>query len=121
MRHVVNFSPKFAPLVESSAKRQTIRKLRKRPIKPGDTLRLYTGMRTKACRLLGEAVCADVASVSIYDELHGLRLRGCIVDTREEFAAADGFASYAEMLAWFERTHGLPFAGVVIRWSEIRR
>ena len=116
-RHVINFSPQFAPLVESGAKRQTIRKLRKRPIRVGDTLRLYVGMRTKACRLLGEAVCGSVECVVFG---HGRGSHPTARQDQEAFARTDGFESYAEMLAWFERTHGLPFEGVVIRWGYLR-
>ena len=31
-------------------------------------------------------------------------------------AKADGFGSWEEMLDWFEKTHGLPFEGLLIRW-----
>lgn len=35
---------------------------------------------------------------------------------REEFARKDGFESWAEMVEWFETTHGLPFQGVLFTW-----
>ena len=43
--------------MESGAKPCTIRAPRKRPIHVGDTLYLYTGMRTKACRRLCTVTC----------------------------------------------------------------
>lgn len=35
------------------------------------------------------------------------------------FATADGFAGPAEMRAFFEQRHGLPFLGIVIHWSAL--
>lgn len=121
----LSFMSRFAPLVESGQKRQTIRKVRKRPIKVGDTLYLYTGMRTKKCRKLGEVVCSEVFGIEI-DE-YGCLWRDCkdhtdslrVVYAPElgYIAHDDGFRSYEEMRAWFEKIHGLPFSGVLIRWD----
>lgn len=48
-----NFQKQFAPLVESGQKRQTIRAIgKRRHARPGESLQLYTGQRTKACRKL---------------------------------------------------------------------
>jgi hypothetical protein len=38
------------------------------------------------------------------------------VASEEEIAKRDGFSSTVEMAEWFDRTHGLPFEGLVIRW-----
>lgn len=115
----LNFQARFAPLVESGEKRQTIRAMRKdgRDPKPGDTLYLYTGMRTKACWKFGEARCKSVERIQI-------RVANIAVGDRpgstgsqcDAVAVADGFADFGEMLAWFEKTHGLPFEGLLIRW-----
>lgn len=35
----------------------------------------------------------------------------------ERFAKADGFASWDEMREWFDKTHGLPFRGILIKWD----
>lgn len=51
----------FIDKIMSGEKCQTIRPMRKRPIKPGDKLYLYTGMRHKNCQKLGEAVCVTVS------------------------------------------------------------
>ena len=101
-------------------KRQTIRALRKVPIKPGDVLHLFTGMRTKGCHRLGKAKCKSRKAVLIQDR-HGttdVRLSGSPLglDKAQAFARSDGFASLLDLRRWFERVHGLPFRGVVIRW-----
>ncbi len=115
----LNFQAQFADSVEKGWKRQTVRANRKRPIRVGDRLRLFTGMRTKACRFLREERCLLPIPVTIEaEESVGLRLDGYWqgAASRESFARADGFPNYADMVAWFKQTHGLPFEGVVIYW-----
>ena len=118
----INFSAEFADRVQSGEKQQTIRRLRKRPIKAGDTLILYTGQRTKACRKLGEGVCNRVINVTIgrkiltWGRQPKLRVKGGLV-TSTALAQADGFESYAAMADWFDNRYGLPFEGVVIQWT----
>lgn len=100
-------------------KTQTVRAFRKdgRDPKVGDTLYLYTGMRTKRCRMLGEVTCTSTDFIDI-DE------RSIVVGNRElgsyeaeEMAKADGFKNWAAMEYWFQKTHGLPFEGLLIRWD----
>ena len=126
----LNFQNQFADAVQDGIKRQSVRAHRKdgRPIaKRGDELKLYTGMRSKACRLLGIARVICVVPVTI--EATGMKLNGRYVpssiltrdqieQTDNEFAQADGFANFMEMSAWFDKTHGLPFDGVVINWDN---
>lgn len=47
----LNFS-KFIAAVEDGSKPLTIRDIRKNPIRPGDVLYMFTGMRTRQCRKL---------------------------------------------------------------------
>jgi hypothetical protein len=77
----INFSEQFAERVKSGDKRQTIRRSKK--CGPGDTLQLYTGQRTKACRKLRDAVCKDVTYV-------GLTARGVTLVVQCFFGAAPG-------------------------------
>lgn len=55
----------FTDKILSGEKSQTIRPQRKIPIKHGDKLYLYTGMRRKGCKKLGEAVCSKVIPVTL--------------------------------------------------------
>lgn len=123
------FKPRFAALVESGAKSQTVRPMPKRMPKVGDrlSLRCWRGLpyRSKQ-RVLREATIVGVERVSIYashmwhETCDGLLPDGLTVTHRgslDDFAKADGFADYAEMLAWFEAEHSLPFQGVAIYWS----
>ena len=35
-------------------------------------------------------------------------------------ARADGFDKWGELADWFEKTHGLPFQGLLIRWEGLQ-
>ena len=112
-----NFSV-FLDKVENRTKRRTIRKTRR--CKVGDKIQLYTGMRTRKCRKLVEddPTCTLTIAISIYDE-NNLHCEGHRQsdETREGFAKADGFNSFAEMAAWFDNKYGLPFNGYVHQWD----
>ena len=115
----LNFQKQFASAVELGQKSQTIRAPRKRPFQVGDTLYLYTGMRTKVCRKLGEVKCTGVWSIRI--ERNNL-----IVDdvpykkgARNMVATQDGFDNFEGMADWFLKTHGLPFDGTLIQWVPV--
>lgn len=141
----LNFQKQFAPAVESGEKQQTIRAYRKdgRDVKVGDKLYLYYGMRTKQCRKLGEAHCISVSrlrllgrhvatgNVNLLYGNPGKRSgidRFCVASSNDHgnsrrrfnrFAKADGFSSADEMVEWFDKTHGLPFEGLLIKWGKL--
>lgn len=118
-----NFQKQFAPLVESGQKRQTIRAIgKRRHARPGESLQLYTGQRTKACRKLisPDPVCLYAAKIEMTVERGFLEsyLDGSLLDAEdmEEIARADGFDDAPHMVGWFADTHGLPFEGILIKW-----
>lgn len=112
---LLNYQKRFAALVESGVKRQTIRAKRKHPAKPGQTLYHYTGLRTKACRKLREDVCTEVQDLILFR--NALALDNILYDGGfDKFARNDGFKNWDEMRDWFEKTHGFPFEGDLIKW-----
>lgn len=124
-----NFQKQFWSDVIHGRKRQTIRAERKDKWVPkvGSTAFLYGGMRTKACRKLGEAEVVEVTPVSISASGHvtcrdvQMRDNESSEDRRSKghrFAEADGFRSFTAMVDWFAKNHGLPFKGHLIRWSS---
>lgn len=123
----INFQTRFADDVQLGIKRQTIR--RRARCKPGDSIQLFTGMRTKSCRKLGEAICHRVRSVRICDTVVWLDGKQLYVgDARHDdlrncdndFARLDGFPGFMEMAEWFRDRYGkLPFDGFVIEWTLI--
>jgi len=119
----LNFSKQFADAVASGKKTQTIRKHRKdRPIKAGDTLYLYTGMRTKDCRKLEEVICTRISHIVLTEQdiSLGNTLGGVFCSKSEcrAFARDDGFDSLDDFRAWFRDHYSLPFYGVVIGWDK---
>lgn len=115
---LLGFKKQFAPLIESGAKRQTIRAKRKDGKNPhiGERLHLYTGLRTKSCRKLGEATCINVQEIAIFAA--GIVLSGVWLSTNDQecLARADGFDDFGKMSDFFEKEHGLPFWGLLIEW-----
>ncbi len=118
----LNFQARFADAVEARVKRHTVRLERKRPIQPGDTLHLYTGMRTKACRRLGPPeTCTENRPIVVEADpqagftvtMDGRRLGRAEASA---FAQADGLASAHELYEWVRDHYGLPFRGVVHYW-----
>ncbi len=113
----LNFKSQFAAAVESGAKQQTIRASRKHPIKVGDTLHLFTGMRTKACRKLRVATCTAVRSIKIDEARVWIDGRWLSLDEIKQLAAQDGFSDCIVFVDFFRATHGLPFYGALIKWG----
>lgn len=119
---LINFQKQFADDVRSGKKRQTIRAPRKYPIKAGETLYLYTGLRTKNTEKLVEVECKSVDEIYISRAgLATIKNDGEVVslpyvEFQEDFAKADGFDSWKDMRKWFSDTHGLPFTGILIKW-----
>lgn len=113
-----NFQPEFVPDIESGKKTQTIRQKAKG--RAGDLAQLYTGQRTKACRkiITPDPTLILVDYVAIRPGY--LTFGNAAKHPRDidECAAMDGFASYKEMVQWFQdryRVHS--FVGFLHRWE----
>lgn len=115
---VISFDARFADAVACGAKRQTIRPRRKKPVKIGDKLHLFTGLRTKARRRLGLGICVDVQDIRIESDdsvaLDGVHL---LRDELHGLAQADGFDNTAQFIEWFRSHYGLPWVGQMIQWT----
>ena len=127
-RFVKLFQPRFAPLIQSGAKRQTIRPIPKVLPEAGDIVdcRQWSGLpyRSKQIRL-GEFEVEEVGTVFLNERAYELHLHGRIFislkrcDMARDFAQADGFDSFDDMLEWFIGNHGLPFGGILIKWRPL--
>lgn len=117
-----NFHARFVPFILDGRKTHTIRARRTFPDKPGNTLHLYTGLRTKHTRLLLRASCVRVETIEIKngafgDEWHALvKINGETLDRseREALARRDGFHDFSDMMAFWNGR--LPFTGHIIHW-----
>lgn len=121
-----SFKARFAPPILAGTKRQTIRAERKRHARPGEQLQLYTGMRTRSCKLIGRAPCLSVTSIRLDFQVRRVESldTGTAWTTAEEtdaFAVSDGFADWNAMAAFWAAEHpGIDlFSGVMIRWAPL--
>jgi uncharacterized protein YqfB (UPF0267 family) len=116
----LNFKKQFMPAVLDGRKTQTIRATRKHPIKAGDMLYLYTGMRTKQCLRLRVTKCTKVTPIRIVTSAcSGLvQLDGewLTPDEIKRLAKNDGFQDGSEFLDFFADNHGPNFEGQLIEW-----
>jgi len=120
---VYNFKKEFADKVESGQKKQTIRMKRKRQTVCGDKLYLYTGMRTKNCRLLHNAICTRVESFVLWTDvafsIDGVDFLSNVGTSGHKLAVEDGFKTWEDFVAFFKKQYGLPFYGEIISWEII--
>lgn len=123
-----SFKAQFAEPIRAGTKRQTLRNDRKRHAREGETLQLYTGMRTRQCKLVGTATCMSVAPIRLdledgrveYPETgHAITQ----IDHLDMFAQIDGFADWRALMAFWAKEHpSAPlWTGVRIVWGETFR
>ncbi len=112
----INFKKFFVLLIENGSKRQTIRKTRKRLFQVGDTLYLFTGMRTKLCKRAGQYTCVKVEHIII--DHQQILIDGASLNAMQthSLAVADGFANTNDFMTFFKQEHTLPFEGQIIHW-----
>jgi len=130
---ILSFKKRFAGKIRNGSKRQTIRAPRKYPIYPGETLYLYTALRTKYAKKLREVKCKTVTNIEIKfnsgvvridlidDEM--ITLSGSLLN---RFARLDGFKSWEDMKSFWIQEHGVKkgkrkvilriFKGILITW-----
>lgn len=116
-----SFKPDFVPLIESGVKIQTIRSTQR--CERGDNMHLYTGLRTKAARLIAVRPCVSVRPVIIRPEglevLHQMAFVKLGEPWRERFARADGFSCFDAMYDFFHETYGTEeITGFCHRWEK---
>lgn len=119
-----SFQRQFAPPILSGRKLHTIRGNRARHARVGEAVQLYTGMRTRACRKIGDGVCWAVPPILLVVagdyEVALCRRRITCVAGLDRFAQRDGFRDWDEMIAFWHRQHPevRRFEGVMICWRD---
>ena len=124
-----SFKPRFEMPILGLQKTGTIRAQgRRRHARPGETLQLYTGMRTKQCRLLARAVCCSVDRLRVWFDqprviIGELAHEFAVGETNhcydfDEFARADGFTGFDDMAAfWWDTHRAREVDDIWVRWS----
>jgi hypothetical protein len=115
---LLNFKAQFVEPIRSGRKRHTIRAKRKVPIRPGDTLYLYSGLRRPgAFRILEEPpLCTKIDDIEI-DVDQSVQVNGVLLDSDEEelLARADGFRDFLQFCEFWDGRR--PFSGNIIHWK----
>jgi hypothetical protein len=122
-----SFQKRFVEPILAGTKCQTIRADRRRHARPDEELQLYTGMRTRQCKLICRAVCEEVLPIVLcfgdgsdeWVSFRSLTFRTSIA--LDHFALRDGFADWSDLKAfWREQHPGVDrFEGVLISWSPL--
>lgn len=139
-----SFPKCFIDPILSGRKAQTIRGDRRRHARPGEELQLYSGMRTRSCRLIGRATCRDIRPFKISVTAVPFHWRVQIGEPAQElywcglppeydgpwapgegFAQADGFRSERHFwIHWRQFCADEPVVdtlfGWLIRWSDFQ-
>lgn len=120
------FKERFRDPILDGTKGGTIRADRKRHARSGEQLQLYTGMRTKQCKLICRLPCLAVEPLElVLRDPQSVRIGGrrilVRVDDLHIFAAFDGFRNFSEMIEFWRQEHDDldTFSGVHIRWLPL--
>lgn len=129
---ILSFSV-FKEKIQNGTKKQTIRKLRKYPIKNSDLLYMWWKSRTPQREKIGETTCTEqfLIKLSITDNGFSVYMPIWRVgettqlsyDELTVLARLDGFSGIQEMTEWFHKTHGEieQECFQVIRWEDTPR
>lgn len=135
---LLGFKSQFVPFILDGTKTHTIRATRKTPPRVGEICHCYTGLRTKACRLLGRWPCVKVEEIRLefWPATMRIRIGGTLLadDEAIAFAERDGFRPVGQLSALFAmnnfwwrehrwREHKMTepaqvFDGQVIHWKH---
>jgi hypothetical protein len=114
------FQPRLKPAILNGSKPGTVRQVRlKNPIKPGDTLYHFTGMRTKKCKKFNTNKCVAVFDIKIDGIKKTIAIEGVnlVPIIRHWFAVTDIAGTEAEFFAFFEKqNYARPLVWIV--WDE---
>lgn len=123
-----SFKAQFIDPIRSGRKLQTIRADgKRRHARPDEALQLYTAMRTRSCRKLGDAICAAVLPVRIVigQQWSVATLDGTNITSAaglDRFAQDDGFLDWPGLVRFWLENHAaadqqIDFHGRLIRWK----
>jgi len=107
----------FRDEVLTGKKRQTIRRLRKRPIRKGEQLYHYWHLRRKDCEEIGTSFCRETFFITIsgwpgewridrHNEPSTVSGRTMLDDEALDLAKRDGFRDVASMVEVLSMLHG---------------
>lgn len=118
----INFKSEFSSLIVDGRKTHTIRKRRKYPIKKGDWLQLYIGMRTKSAKMMMQRQCTDVQPIIIDRVNEKVIIGDAHLNNNEieQLAIEDGFENSNQFFFFFAQypDEVLEKDMVIIHWGK---
>lgn len=120
-----SFKARFAEPILAGTKGGTIRADRRRHARQGEEMQLYTGMRTKQCRLIARKTCLDIEQIWLWFGMKPALRLGSLhfsnVQDLDEFATFDGFTNWMELEQFWRDVHESTwdFEGWHIRWLPL--
>ena len=131
---LLGFKKRFVPNIENGSKCQTVRETPKRMPKVGETLYMYTGLRTKNCALITKEhtlkSTQDIKMIftwHVKDKCHYPRIwvDGRMLNTKEgnDFMIRDGFTDESDFVSfWKDLRSGkdAQFIGILIHWTAFK-
>ncbi len=121
-----SFQKRFVAPILSGQKAQTIRRTLRRGTRPGCELQIYTGMRTKYCRLIGRATAVSVVPIWMHFDCDVVFFPGVpdssTPETPDQFARDDGFKDWLELKKFWAKQHPdvVTFDGWLIAWGNFQ-
>lgn len=121
-----SFKARFEAPILARTKRQTIRGAgKRRHAREREELQLYTGMRTRSCRLLARATCLSTKPVRLMLATDLVRIDGrathSLMRELDAFAVRDGFGDWGDLKEFWRAEHGssvADFEGVLVDWGD---
>jgi len=127
---ILGFKNQFAQAVANGSKPHTIRAGAR--WREGMSIQFYKNVRQKSmAKIREDAMVQVVQSITIartpFDPNGSYKRPTITIDDYQltplecqELAQRDGFDSFSELLIWFDKTHGLPFTGQLVGWTNLR-
>lgn len=125
------FKRRFVEPILAGTKDQTIRAVRKVPVRLHQVMHLYTGLRRPGAKLIARVLCIEILDIYLIPQVENGLVSYSNLDgsggfaTNEpgwldHFARRDGFASWEDLCAFWREEHGKDietFTGQVYRWD----
>lgn len=114
-----SFKKQFVVPILSRTKGGTIRADRKRHARPGEVIQIYTGMRTKQCRMITELECRSAEPICLRFDKPEVFAAGRVLRSSralDAFAVFDGFESFEQMRAFWSETPSVMNLGAFSGW-----
>ena len=130
---ILSFKKDFVPAVVDGTKPHSIRAGQR--WKVGQSIQFYQDARQKSmAKIRPDGVATSVQVVRVERESQTYRNHsgtiiwpGIFIDGRElkpiecmTLALTDGFDNVAELVAFLDKAHTLPFTGQLIHWTDLR-